>query len=33
MAVGRARQENKTGFARRMFEKLKSKKAKAAKES
>nr|MCW1952037.1 bifunctional UDP-N-acetylglucosamine diphosphorylase/glucosamine-1-phosphate N-acetyltransferase GlmU [Octadecabacter sp.] len=33
LAVGRARQENKTGFARRMFEKLKSKKANAAKES
>lgn len=33
LAVGRARQENKTGFARRMFEKLKSKKAKAAKET
>lgn len=31
MAVGRARQENKTGFARRMFEKLKAKKAKQAK--
>lgn len=31
MAVGRARQENKTGFARRMFQKLKSKKANAAK--
>lgn len=33
MAVGRARQENKAGFARRMFEKLKSAKANAAKES
>ena len=33
LAVGRARQENKPGFARRMFEKLKSKKANAAKES
>ncbi|HCP82093.1 MAG TPA: bifunctional UDP-N-acetylglucosamine diphosphorylase/glucosamine-1-phosphate N-acetyltransferase GlmU [Octadecabacter sp.] len=33
LAVGRARQENKAGFARRMFEKLKSKKANAAKES
>ncbi|MBU2993830.1 bifunctional UDP-N-acetylglucosamine diphosphorylase/glucosamine-1-phosphate N-acetyltransferase GlmU [Octadecabacter sp. 1_MG-2023] len=33
LAVGRARQENKAGFARRMFEKLKSKKAKAAKET
>ena len=33
LAVGRARQENKTGFARRLFEKLKSKKAKAAKET
>ncbi|MGJ8611514.1 MAG: bifunctional UDP-N-acetylglucosamine diphosphorylase/glucosamine-1-phosphate N-acetyltransferase GlmU, partial [Octadecabacter sp.] len=31
MAVARARQENKAGFARRMFEKLKSKKAKAGK--
>ncbi len=31
MAVGRARQENKTGFARRMFQKLKSKAAKAGK--
>ena len=31
LAVGRARQENKTGFARRMFEKLKLKKAKAGK--
>ena len=27
LAVGRVRQENKTGFARRMFEKLKNKKA------
>ncbi|MDB0061680.1 bifunctional UDP-N-acetylglucosamine diphosphorylase/glucosamine-1-phosphate N-acetyltransferase GlmU [Octadecabacter sp.] len=33
LAVGRVRQENKTGFARRMFEKLKNKKAQAAKES
>ncbi|MCL4166075.1 UNVERIFIED_CONTAM: hypothetical protein GTU68_007838 [Idotea baltica] len=33
LAVGRARQENKAGFARKMFEKLKSKKAKAARES
>lgn len=33
LAVGRMRQENKTGFARRMFEKLKNKKAQAAKES
>jgi bifunctional UDP-N-acetylglucosamine pyrophosphorylase/glucosamine-1-phosphate N-acetyltransferase len=33
MAVARARQDNKTGFARRMFEMLKSKKAKAAKET
>ncbi|MCF2903415.1 bifunctional UDP-N-acetylglucosamine diphosphorylase/glucosamine-1-phosphate N-acetyltransferase GlmU [Octadecabacter sp. CECT 8868] len=33
LAVGRARQENKAGFARRMFEKLKSKKAEAAKET
>jgi len=33
MAVGRARQENKTGFARRMFEKLKNNKAQAAKET
>ena len=33
MAVGRARQENKPGFARRMFEKLKAKKVRAAKES
>ena len=33
LAVGRARQENKTGFARRMFEKLKSKKANMAKET
>jgi bifunctional UDP-N-acetylglucosamine pyrophosphorylase/glucosamine-1-phosphate N-acetyltransferase len=33
LAVGRARQENKPGFARRMFEKLKSKKANASKES
>lgn len=31
MAVARARQENKTGFARRMFEMLKAKKAKATK--
>ena len=31
LAVGRARQENKDGFARRMFEKLRSKKAKAGK--
>jgi len=31
MAVARARQDNKAGFARRMFEKLKSKKAKAGK--
>jgi len=28
MAVARARQDNKAGFARRMFEKLKAKKAK-----
>ena len=33
LAVGRTRQENKAGLARRMFEKLKSKKANAAKES
>lgn len=33
LAVGRVRQENKTGFAWRMFEKLKNKKAQAAKES
>ena len=33
LAVGRVRQENKTGFARRMFEKLKNKKAQAPKES
>ncbi|SMX32627.1 bifunctional UDP-N-acetylglucosamine diphosphorylase/glucosamine-1-phosphate N-acetyltransferase GlmU [Octadecabacter ascidiaceicola] len=33
LAVGRARQENKTGFARKLFEKLKFKKAKASKES
>ena len=33
MAVGRARQDNKSGFARRMFEKLKSIKANADKES
>jgi len=33
MAVGRARQDNKAGFARRMFEKLKAKKAAKAKES
>ncbi|MDB4053410.1 bifunctional UDP-N-acetylglucosamine diphosphorylase/glucosamine-1-phosphate N-acetyltransferase GlmU [Octadecabacter sp.] len=33
LAVGRVRQENKTGFARRMFEKLKNKKAQAAKGS
>ncbi|WP_296420167.1 bifunctional UDP-N-acetylglucosamine diphosphorylase/glucosamine-1-phosphate N-acetyltransferase GlmU [Pseudooctadecabacter sp.] len=33
MAVARARQDNKPGFARRMFEKLKAKKAKAAKEA
>ncbi len=33
MAVGRARQDNKSGFARRMFEKLKAKKAAKAKES
>lgn len=33
MAVARARQDNKAGFARRMFEKLKSKKAKSAKET
>lgn len=33
LAVGRARQENKTGFARRMLQKLKSKTAKAAKET
>ena len=33
LAVGRMRQENKTGFARRMFEKLKNKKAQAPKES
>ncbi len=33
LAVSRPRQENKTGFARRMFQKLKSKKANAAKES
>jgi len=31
LAVGRARQENKAGFARRMFEKLKSQKANARK--
>lgn len=31
MAVGRARQDNKAGFARRMFEKLKNKKARAGK--
>lgn len=31
MAVGRARQDNKSGFARRMFEKLKNKKARAGK--
>ncbi len=31
MAVARARQDNKTGFARRMFEKLKAKKAKQGK--
>jgi bifunctional UDP-N-acetylglucosamine pyrophosphorylase/glucosamine-1-phosphate N-acetyltransferase len=33
MAVGRARQDNKTGFAVRLFEKLKAKKAKANKEA
>ncbi|SLN58156.1 bifunctional UDP-N-acetylglucosamine diphosphorylase/glucosamine-1-phosphate N-acetyltransferase GlmU [Pseudooctadecabacter jejudonensis] len=33
MAVARARQDNKPGFARRMFEKLKKKKAAQAKES
>ena len=33
LAVGRVRQENKTGFARRMFEKLKNKMAQAATES
>ncbi|MCF2872097.1 bifunctional UDP-N-acetylglucosamine diphosphorylase/glucosamine-1-phosphate N-acetyltransferase GlmU [Octadecabacter sp. G9-8] len=33
LAVGRARQENKAGFARRLFEKLKKKKAQAAKET
>jgi len=33
MAVGRARQDNKSGFARRMFEKLKAKKASKAKEN
>lgn len=33
MAVGRARQENKDGFARRMFEKLRAAKAKQAKGS
>ena len=33
LAVGRVRQENKTGFAWRMFEKLKNKKAQAPKES
>jgi bifunctional UDP-N-acetylglucosamine pyrophosphorylase/glucosamine-1-phosphate N-acetyltransferase len=33
MAVGRARQENKAGFARRMFKILKTKKTQAAKES
>lgn len=33
MAVGRARQENKTGYARRMFEKLKFLREKAAKET
>ncbi|WP_281983164.1 bifunctional UDP-N-acetylglucosamine diphosphorylase/glucosamine-1-phosphate N-acetyltransferase GlmU [Thalassorhabdomicrobium marinisediminis] len=33
MAVARARQENKAGFARRMFEKLKAKRAKATKET
>jgi bifunctional UDP-N-acetylglucosamine pyrophosphorylase/glucosamine-1-phosphate N-acetyltransferase len=31
MAVGRAKQDNKAGFARRMFEKLKAKKAKQSK--
>ncbi len=33
MAVGRARQENKPGFARKMFEKLKSAKARLKKDS
>lgn len=33
LAVGRARQENKPGFARRMFEKLKSRKARQQKEA
>lgn len=33
MAVGRARQDNKPGFAVRLFEKLKAKKAKANKEA
>lgn len=33
LAVGRARQENKAGFARRLFETLKKKKAQAAKET